>query len=213
MRSQENPFNFWEPKAKKLWQSEAKLIIMIGIYKIENKINGKVYIGQSKNIEHRWKVHISRFKSKKYDGKLYRAFRKYGIENFKFEILHECEEKQLDQLEMFYISKYNSYECGYNSTLGGGGAHVRNKVFTKETRAKLRYKALHMTEEHKKKNSLSKQGGKNPMARKVICDGIVFQSTKECAQYYNIHPSTFHHYLSGRIKMPDRFKEFDLRYY
>ena len=64
-----------------------------GIYKITNLINSKVYIGQSRNIEERWKEHIEKGNnqnSEEYNYPLYQAFRKYGIDNFKFEILEEC---------------------------------------------------------------------------------------------------------------------------
>ena len=47
------------------------------------------------------------------------AIRKYGKENFKVEIIDNCTEEQLDDLERFYIAKYNSYENGYNLTRGG----------------------------------------------------------------------------------------------
>ena len=50
---------------------------------------------------------------------LYNAIRKYGIENFSFEVIEECLEKELDEKEVSYIEEYNSYYGGYNSTLGG----------------------------------------------------------------------------------------------
>lgn len=56
-----------------------------GIYKIENKLNGKVYIGQSINIEQRWREHKSRYLSideKEYNKPLYNAIRKYGLQKF-----------------------------------------------------------------------------------------------------------------------------------
>lgn len=57
---------------------------------------------------------------------LYEAFRKYGIENFEFSILEECSEEQLNDKEKFYIQKYNSYNNGYNETLGGEGSTLYN---------------------------------------------------------------------------------------
>lgn len=93
-----------------------------GIYKITNLINGKVYIGQSQNIKKRWAVHRSDYLKDGKDYALYRAFRKYGIENFSFEIIEECSKNELDVKEKFYIAKYNSFFCdGYNMTLGGQG--------------------------------------------------------------------------------------------
>ena len=105
---------------------------MIGIYKIENLINGKVYIGQSVNIKERWNEHklinsrASKDALKKQKYPLYLAFQKYGLENFLFEVLEECSLEELDTKEQFYIKKYNSYidfpnSNGYNLTLGGDG--------------------------------------------------------------------------------------------
>ena len=89
-----------------------------GIYKITNLINGHSYIGQSTNIERRWCNHKNEINK---DYPLYRAFKKYGIENFNFSIIELCEVSELDEKEIFYIKKYNTYFDGYNQTLGGGG--------------------------------------------------------------------------------------------
>ena len=71
-----------------------------GIYKIENLINHKVYIGQSKDINKRW----SRHRTNEHNIHLRRAFEKYGIENFSFEILIETYD--LDYWEIFLIQIY-----------------------------------------------------------------------------------------------------------
>ena len=94
---------------------------MIGIYKIENLINHKVYIGQSKNIERRWTEHRTRVNYARNDNlPLYRAFRKYGIENFSFEVIEQCNVEKLNEKEKKYIQLYNSFAPnGYNATLGG----------------------------------------------------------------------------------------------
>ena len=87
--------------------------IIIGIYKITNLINGKSYIGHSKHILQRWTQH--RYDSKTKQLPLYRAIRKYGIENFKFEILEECKVENLSKIEDYYINKYSTYiPKGYN---------------------------------------------------------------------------------------------------
>ena len=99
---------------------------MIGIYKIENQLNNMIYIGQSKNIAQRWKNH--RASAKKENTPLYCAIRKYGIENFTFEVIEECEIEQLNDREIYWIAFYNSYKKGYNQTPGGEGNHSPLKL-------------------------------------------------------------------------------------
>ena len=100
---------------------------MIGIYKIENLINGKVYIGQSRNIEKRWTAHRTRpfnQNAKQYDSPLYRSIRKYGLENFSFVVLEQTSIEDLDDREKYWIEHYDSHnkENGYNLTDGGESA-------------------------------------------------------------------------------------------
>lgn len=94
-----------------------------GIYKIENLINGKVYIGQSICIKNRWQSHKTdgfNPKNKCYNRPLYRAFRKYGLKNFDFSIIELCNPEELNEKEIYWISYYNSYgKEGYNLTPGG----------------------------------------------------------------------------------------------
>lgn len=93
-----------------------------GIYKITNKINQHSYIGQAIDIETRWNKEKKRAfdpLSNEYQKSLSQAFRKYGLENFLFEILEECEVNDLDAKEQYYISFYNTYFNGYNETTGG----------------------------------------------------------------------------------------------
>ena len=94
---------------------------MIGIYKIENKINGKIYIGQSIAIKTRWQQHKYEAKMGESQAPLYRALRKYGIENFSFEILEECPQESLNEREIFWIAFYksNNRDFGYNVLSGG----------------------------------------------------------------------------------------------
>ena len=99
---------------------------MIGIYKITNLINGKSYIGQSVNIQKRFNAHKSvafNPNDKNYDYPLYCAIRKYGLENFTFEVLEECDISELNDKEVYYISKYNTHsKLGYNQDDGGDHA-------------------------------------------------------------------------------------------
>lgn len=94
---------------------------MIGIYKITNKINGHCYIGQSVDIATRW-IHHKNYPVEKSKYPLYLAFKKYGIENFSFDLIEECSIDELNEKEIFYIKHFNSYFNGYNQTLGGSGS-------------------------------------------------------------------------------------------
>lgn len=89
---------------------------MIGIYKITNKINNKSYIGQSIHVEERWKEHIEKNNNKSL---IHLAIIKYGVENFSFEILEQCSQQELNDREIYWIDKYDTYQNGYNLTLGG----------------------------------------------------------------------------------------------
>ena len=82
-----------------------------GIYKVTNNINKKVYIGQSVDIYSRWNHHKSCCKNEKcheYNTPFYRALRKYGSNNFTFEIIEQCNVEELDDKEIQYIYQYNS---------------------------------------------------------------------------------------------------------
>ena len=107
---------------------------MIGIYKITNKINNKVYIGQSVNIKRRWKDHIRG--NKKCVSLIHSAINKYGVDSFDFEVLFEFNKVNYDLmniLEIAYIKYFNSLSPnGYNLDSGG-----KNKIPSDETRKKI----------------------------------------------------------------------------
>lgn len=93
------------------------------IYKITNKINDKVYIGQTmSSIEVRWRTHKSSWQGHRHCQALYDAFDKYGIENFSIELIEECNLEDINEREQYWIKQYDSYNKGYNLTLGGDGS-------------------------------------------------------------------------------------------
>ena len=127
---------------------------MVGfIYKYENKINHKVYIGQTTDLVSRKSSH--RYKSSFVISKFYNAVRKYGWDNFSFDIIAQVEEdtlekltETLDSLESKFILEYDSFNHGYNSTPGGHSyrgktvsedfrEYCRNRKYSEETRKKM----------------------------------------------------------------------------
>lgn len=108
-----------------------------GIYKIQNKINNKVYIGQSGNIEQRWYVHSRELnKGIHCNRHLQAAWSKYGEDNFKFEIIERCPIDDLDEREIYWINYYDSFNNGYNLSQGGIGC--RGYKHTEEEISKMR---------------------------------------------------------------------------
>ena len=105
----------------------------IGIYKITSP-TGRVYIGQSIDIEKRFKIHQGLYGTK--STKLERSFLKYGVENHKFKIIEECSYKDLNLKEEYWINYYNSIREGLNIELGCNAklmsTHTRSLISIKK---------------------------------------------------------------------------------
>lgn len=126
---------------------------MIGIYKITNKLNGKVYIGQSIHIKTRWRQHITA----KDDTLLHKSIQKYGAENFSFEILLECPAEMLNDWEKDMIALYDCISPnGYNLTEGGENTYqISDEVKLKISNSHKGYK---FSDEAKRKMSEARKG-------------------------------------------------------
>jgi len=110
---------------------------MKGIYKITNLINNKVYIGKSEvSIEQRWEAELKYGLNEHFN----RSVKKYGIENFKFEIIIETEEN-INELEKKFIKEYKSYDpnFGYNKTFGGDGVIPTEEIRKKKSDSMKKY--------------------------------------------------------------------------
>lgn len=176
------------------------------VYAHINQINGKMYIGQTKSIQDRWKpsgyYHCVKF---------YRAIQKYGWENFEHIILKDnLTKEEADKYESYYIELYNSIEDGYN--LSGGGDN--KSTISDSTKKKLSDKSLELwkNEEYrerqkisrlnawnseygnirKQKMSESNKGEKNSRARKIKCitTDQVFNTIKEAQDFFKIKNHT-----------------------
>jgi group I intron endonuclease len=128
------------------------------IYSARNTINNKVYIGFDSNYPNRQRIHKSA--SKNQDCKFYRAIRKYGWDNFIWEIIYQSTDKDhtLKEMENYFINEYDSFHNGYNSTFGGDGCFGR--VRTSEERLKqsikTKGKPKPQTKEHIRKRTESR---------------------------------------------------------
>ena len=144
------------------------------IYHITNKLNGKKYIGKTIDLEHRLADHFSRLKANKHHSqKLQRAYNKYGQDNFEisYNIVEFETDENLSLMEILEIEKYDSYNNGYNETLGGEG-HV--SLFDFETRI-LIYQIC-----------LKYSGIKRQIARYYSCDDSVIKAIANNSLYANI---------------------------
>ena len=153
------------------------------IYKITNKINNKIYIGQvyNKTIQDRFKRHINEAseKSKSYIG---RAIYKYGKENFICELIDTASSlKELNEKEKYWISYYNStnHNIGYNLTPGGDGGNTylcKSKLELQEIKNKISKSNTGIN------NGLSKQ----IKAYNIITKEIIhFNTLTEACKYFN----------------------------
>lgn len=102
------------------------------IYQYKNKINGKIYIGQTKlSLEKRHQRHIKSMKDENENTYFHRALRKYGIDNFELTVIEdEVPIELLDEKEIYYIKHFDSFYTsnkGYNMTKGGVNSYNGNQ--------------------------------------------------------------------------------------
>lgn len=132
-----------------------------GIYCITNKINNKKYIGLSEDICTRWKHHRHYLNKGIHDNEyLQRAWDKYGEENFEFKILTVCKPEELNELEIYYIDKFDTFNNrnnGYNLQSGGEysepSLETRKKISEKLTGEGHQFYGKHLDTNHKLKIS------------------------------------------------------------
>ena len=101
------------------------------IYFIINKITGERYVGQTTNFVRRKNEHLSQLKDKTHiNKKLQNAWNKYGENNFIVEKIQydNISKEELNNEEIKYIKQYDSYNNGYNLTIGGDGGNTRSKL-------------------------------------------------------------------------------------
>ena len=136
---------------------------MVGIYRIRNIVNGHCYYGSSKNIEKRWKTHISRLNCKTHHSCiLQNAWIKWGEDNFKFEVVELCEEEKLFEIEQTYLDENPIYNIGKTAS---GGDNLTNNPNRDDIIERITNSVIEMYEnmsDDEKKEKHSKPMEKNP---------------------------------------------------
>jgi len=208
----------------------------VGIYMFTNNVktndNGEPlrYIGQSINIEDRYKDHKGRY------GKspMYEDFETYGFENFTFEILRECKEEELDNLEIYYIENYNTlWPNGYNLTTGGSGypnrateytiqklveanTGINNPMFgTNEDRLGEKNPMFNKRHSEEARRKIAERSSReiHPMSRKIEDkSGRVWNCVKECSEFLDIDYGKFISALKGTTNFQVHVRHLDLHY-
>ena len=158
------------------------------IYCITNLINNKQYVGKTTyNVERRWKQHCSDYKKLKYANRpLYKAMNKYGIENFKIEVLEQCERNLISEREQYWIKYLKTYHLGYNATLGGDGSLIFDEL-----------EIIQLYNVHKCVKTVASILG--------CCTDTVSAILKSNNIYIESHP-----YDSGVIKKPKQINQYSL---
>ena len=174
---------------------------MIGIYKITSP-SGRIYIGQSVDIERRFKrYNILRCKGQI---RLFNSLFKYGVESHTFEIIEECDIELLNERERYYQDLYDVLsDKGLNCRL----TQVNDKSgkVCDETRLKMSLNnSGHMKGRKLSDKTRYKIKINSVRSKKVICTetGKIWNSAKDCYNElnFNIKYRTFINYLSGKIK-------------
>lgn len=111
---------FWQPLAKEKFPIILQDKTKMGIYKITNVITDQAYIGQSVDCYKRWMQHCKAGLGidTPPGNKLYKAIQEYGLQNFTFQLLCQCDKEELNQKEKYFIELYQADLFGYNGTTG-----------------------------------------------------------------------------------------------
>lgn len=167
------------------------------VYMHINKTNDKTYVGMTRQTpKDRWDSGHG-YKNSTY---FKNAIKKYGWDNFEHIILFENKTKEeAETLEILYIKILlsNNRHYGYNIASGGNVSQG-------------------MTEEMIFKASKTRKGkytrGNSWHAKKVYCDGKIYDCIKDCADFYNIDESLMADWLRGHRGTPEKFIKLDLKY-
>lgn len=141
------------------------------IYLITNDVNNKVYVGQTtKSLEHRIKEHRNSMVSGE-DTHLYRAMRKYGWDKFHFNIIATASDQDtLNELESYFINKYDAIHSGYNMAPGGSINVMKSSVVAEKHNSVMRSPEVRQKISNSMKKSYAERGGPTAEHRKHLSE-------------------------------------------
>ena len=183
-----------------------ELQFVYSIYAIRNKSNGKLYIGQTKNVKKRFLMHTQKTSNCKL---LRDAIQKEGKENFEIILLDEALSiNEADRKEKMWIEKYhsNDFNYGYNSTTGGHSwkfsENVRNEMSNSRQGKNNSFYNKHHSDEQKRKWSTERkglyEGVKHPRVKRVRC--IETGKVYECIKFAEMDTGANRHHISQVCK-------------
>lgn len=191
-----------------------------GIYKITNTINGKMYIGQSVDIEKRISSHFCNRTTPTTN--LHKDIKLYGSDNFVWSVICEVPKQTLDIYESNYIKYYNTIDdtFGYNKTSGGVFGFLFNEEIKKEMSRKR--KGAKLSTDACENIRKAKLGEKNPnfgikqtletiqkrlasnprVGREFSFEGLIFSNKEELAKYIGVSNRTIYRMVNdGRVRI------------
>ncbi len=176
-----------------------------GIYKIQNIINNKIYIGSSNDVYKRKKEHFSSLKNGTHcNTHLQRAYNFYGENSFKFFVITTCKEDDLLRLEQTYLNKY--FDKGINCYNENPMANKppsqqgkppwnkgKNNVYSNQALQKMSQakKGKNLSEKHKLKIRQTTQNKEYSTSKKVLCieTNTIFKSIKDAERITGVSRS------------------------
>lgn len=156
-----------------------------GIYGIQNRINGKIYIGKSNNIYYRLKAHTTHLNRRHKDENphLINAWHKYGEENFEYFVLEYCDKEDLDWKELYWMDKFDvldnskGYNIRYDSLTKG--CQLPEETKEKMSKSNIEYWENISDEEYQKRcDIMSEMWKNNPEAKKRMAEKVSKAKTK-----------------------------------
>jgi len=177
-----------------------------GIYAILNKINGKRYVGSSKDVYYRWsESHLPTLKNgNHHNNHLKHAWKKYGEQSFEFQVIEECSVDDLLIREGYWIEHFRSWEreYGYNITRIVDGKQVVAKESIDRMLKTNEIKDYWNTGTNGEILKLFKDGtSKNAISIKL---GITRSAVYSCLEYHGLHINTG---AGSKVKLTDDVKQ------